>query len=117
MKRVGIVCHFEPFLRVNLPRWGLKLDVWLYAKLVKKSVNLPRWGLKPSSSNCRIVFMPGVNLPRWGLKRQELKGAISCHLCKFTPLGFETWRRSVGRESIGCVNLPRWGLKQTCWGI
>ena len=53
------------------------------------SVNLPRWGLKPSSN---IYF-----------KRMAM--------CKFTPLGFETF-------ILGCfvalnvrVNLPRWGLK------
>ena len=31
---------------VNLPRWGLKLQTEMRAKMNAYSVNLPRWGLK-----------------------------------------------------------------------
>ena len=33
-------------------------------------------------------------------------------LCKFTPLGFETFRRFRFKNPGFGVNLPRWGLKR-----
>ena len=36
-------------------------------------------------------------------------------LCKFTPLGFETYRTDDKNPSLSCVNLPRWGLKPEFW--
>ena len=33
-------------LRVNLPRWGLKLDPLIDDAFSRACVNLPRWGLK-----------------------------------------------------------------------
>ena len=32
-------------------------------------------------------------------------------LCKFTPLGFETWFFNQFELPSESVNLPRWGLK------
>ena len=32
-------------------------------------------------------------------------------LCKFTPLGFETWYSIPDPFGVERVNLPRWGLK------
>ena len=54
----------------------------------------------------------GVNLPRWGLKRLTFlfMGSRS-NLCKFTPLGFETFLEKDTKIIVGRVNLPRWGLK------
>ena len=32
-------------------------------------------------------------------------------MCKFTPLGFETFARGLLQCFVYGVNLPRWGLK------
>ena len=42
-----------------------------------------------------IAAEKGVNLPRWGLKRRQGSNADEIVAkCKFTPLGFETVRKS-----------------------
>ena len=77
-------------IRVNLPRWGLKPNVWRYAYLKTTSVNLPRWGLKRGKSVPCFVYRAK---------------------CKFTPLGFETLMFPFPYKILSSVNLPRWGLK------
>ena len=32
-------------------------------------------------------------------------------MCKFTPLGFETYLKRSKKRQMKSVNLPRWGLK------
>ena len=76
---------------VNLPRWGLKLPKNPCTAVDNFRVNLPRWGLKHSSREISILLKLGVNLPRWGLKPLTAASkVIFYNKCKFTPLGFET---------------------------
>ena len=56
-------------------------------------VNLPRWGLKPSPPIPSTSLARRVNLPRWGLKLYLLDVDTRRTRCKFTPLGFETSKK------------------------
>ena len=54
-------------------------------------VNLPRWGLKPYRRLFGRSRDKSVNLPRWGLKLNTVRQEVHFKMCKFTPLGFETF--------------------------
>ena len=57
----------------------------------RESVNLPRWGLKLEIKRRLLLLHQGVNLPRWGLKLGEEDSLnVATNERKFTPLGFET---------------------------
>ena len=77
-------------------------------------VNLPRWGLKPiKTALYEHQQRACVNLPRWGLKLSVRRSVNALPtVCKFTPLGFETFRQSLILFQPLRVNLPRWGLKR-----
>ena len=105
MKHSIFLCKFTPLgfetemitienikdFSVNLPRWGLKLIIYVNIIIKHFCVNLPRWGLKPRTNAKKSARSKSVNLPRWGLKHKVGLPDGRCIECKFTPLGFETY--------------------------
>ena len=90
-------------MRVNLPRWGLKLSLPLPIYPIATCKFTPL-GFETLPIGQRKYVPLGVNLPRWGLKLWiRIIGIIGFWMCKFTPLGFETLAKARAFEILPCV--------------
>ena len=58
----------------------------------------------------------GVNLPRWGLK-QSLRGFYmgNTEQCKFTPLGFETFKLASWCRAFNLCKFTPLGFEARCY--
>ena len=70
---------------------GFETGEYMHVNEDNPRVNLPRWGLKRNDSMIDQRYLKRVNLPRWGLKLQPFRVCRRKEVCKFTPLGFETF--------------------------